>query len=78
MSSIIGSAETLADGMLGELEPQQENMIDVISRNGDRLLALADDLLLLATFDQSAWPEQRSDVDLRAVVEDSASGRPRC
>ncbi len=74
MSSIIGSAEMLADGMLGELEPQQEKMIDVISRNGDRLLALADDLLLLATFDQSAWPEQRADVDLRTVVEESASG----
>ena len=74
MSSIIGSAEMLADGMLGELKPEQEKMIDVISRNGDRLLALADDLLLLATFDQTAWPEQRADVDLRTVVEESASG----
>jgi PAS domain S-box-containing protein len=74
MSSIIGSAEMLADGLLGALEPEQEKMIDVISRNGDRLLALADDLLLLATFDQSAWPEQMADVDLRSVVEESANG----
>ena len=54
MSSIIGSAEMLADGMLGELAPDQQRMVDVISRNGDRLLALADDLLLLATFDHES------------------------
>jgi len=73
MSSIIGSAEMLADGMLGELEPDQQKMVEVISRNGDRLLALADDLLLLATFDQSSVPDQTTDVDLRTVVEESAS-----
>ncbi len=73
MSSIIGSAEMLADGMVGELAPEQQKMVEVISRNGDRLLALADDLLLLATFDQSAIPEQTTDVDLRTVVEESAT-----
>lgn len=73
MSSIIGSAEMLEDGMLGELTPEQQRMIEVISRNGDRLLALADDLLLLATFDHSSLPEQTLDVDLREVVGESAS-----
>jgi PAS domain S-box-containing protein len=73
MSSIIGSAEMLEDGMLGELTEQQQKMIEVISRNGDRLLALADDLLMLATFDHNSWPEQNLDVDLRDVVEESAS-----
>ncbi len=74
MSSIIGSAEMLVDGLLGELEPAQQRMVEVIARNGDRLLALADDLLLLATFDHESWPEQTVDVDLRDVVEDSANG----
>lgn len=73
MSSILGSAEMLADGMVGELLPEQQRMVEVISRNGDRLLALADDLLLLATFDQNSWPEQTVEVDLRDVVEESAS-----
>jgi PAS domain S-box-containing protein len=73
MSSIIGSAEMLEDGMLGELTTEQQRMIEVISRNGDRLLALADDLLLLATFDHSSLPEETLDVDLRDVVEESAS-----
>jgi PAS domain S-box-containing protein len=73
MSSIIGSAEMLADGMLGELPPDQQRMVEVISRNGDRLLALADDLLLLATFDHNSLPDQSTEVDLRDVVEESAS-----
>jgi len=51
MSSIIGSAEMLADGLVGDLLTGQERMADVITRNGDRLLALAENLLLLATFD---------------------------
>ncbi len=73
MSSIIGSAEMLTDGLLGELPPGQQKMLEVISRNGDRLLALADDLLMLATFDHEPWPEHAVDVDLRDVVEESAS-----
>ena len=72
MSSIIGSAEMLADGMMGELEPEQQRVIEVITRNGDRLLALADDLLLLAVYDQNSVQEQTVPVDLRAVVEESA------
>ena len=73
MSSIIGSAEMLTDGLLGEVAPGQQKMLEVISRNGDRLLALADDLLMLATFDHGPWPEQAVDVDLRDVIEESAS-----
>ncbi len=73
MSSIIGSAEMLADGLVGELAPEQQRMVDVITRNGDRLLALADDLLMLATFDHESWPEQSAGVDLRDVVAESAS-----
>ncbi len=72
MSSIIGSAEMLADGLMGELEPEQHRVVEVITRNGDRLLALADDLLLLAAYDQNSVQEQTIPVDLRAVVEESA------
>ncbi len=71
MSSIIGSAEMLGEGMLGELLPEQQRMVDVISRNGDRLLALADDLLVLATFDYDSWQDLDSQIDLRTVVQES-------
>ncbi len=65
MSSIIGSAEMLGEGMLGDLLPEQQRMVNVISRNGDRLLSLADDLLALATFDHESWQDLDSEVDLR-------------
>ncbi|SDS25059.1 hypothetical protein SAMN04488570_1463 [Nocardioides scoriae] len=71
MSSIIGSAEMLADGITGELEPGQQQLVEVIARNGDRLLALADDLLLMAVFDREAWPAQRAELDLVEVVRES-------
>jgi signal transduction histidine kinase len=58
--------------MVGELEPEQQRMVDTIARNGDRLLALAEDLLLLASFDHDPGPEQVVSVDLRDVVEESA------
>lgn len=72
MSSIIGCAEILVDGMVGELGPEQQRMVEVIARNGDRLLALADDLLLLASFDHEDRAERPVAVDLRDVVEESA------
>ena len=72
MSSIIGSAEMLGEGMLGDLRPEQQRMVEVISRNGDRLLALADDLLVLATFDHDSWQDRDGEIDLRAVVDESA------
>jgi signal transduction histidine kinase len=71
MSSIIGSAEMLGEGVLGDLLPEQQRMVNVISRNGDRLLALADDLLVLATFDHDSWQDLDSQIDLRAVVKES-------
>ncbi|MET0838347.1 MAG: PAS domain S-box protein [Marmoricola sp.] len=71
MSSIIGSAEMLGEGMLGELLPEQQRMVNVISRNGDRLLSLADDLLVLATFEHDSWQDLESQIDLRAVIRES-------
>lgn len=71
MSSIIGSAEMLADGVVGELATGQQQMVEVISRNGERLLSLADDLLTLATFDRGGSSARGSEVDLRDVVSES-------
>jgi PAS domain S-box-containing protein len=73
MSSIIGSAEMLGDGLVGELEPRQQQMVEVITRNGARLLALADDLLALATFDREAWSAPGERLDLRDIVRESVA-----
>jgi PAS domain S-box-containing protein len=69
LTSIIGSIELLEDGMAGELEPEQKQMVDVIERNAERLLAMANDLLTLASYESVSAPASRLEpLDLRSVV----------
>lgn len=68
LASIIGSIELLSDGSVGPLEPDQHHLLDVIDRNAGRLLALANDLLLLATFESTSARATYEPVDLRDVV----------
>jgi PAS domain S-box-containing protein len=72
LTSIIGSIELLEDGMAGDLAPQQKQMIDVIERNAERLLAMANDLLTLASYESAAAPVTHLEpLDLRSVVKAS-------
>jgi len=68
LTSIVGSTELLSDGLAGELTPQQRQMIDVIDRNAERLLTLANDLLLLAAHETTSVAAQFVPLDLRSVV----------
>lgn len=68
LTSIVGSTELLTDGLAGELTPQQRQMILVIDRNAERLLALANDLLLLAAHGTATAAAQLVPLDLRSVV----------
>ncbi|HNA97862.1 MAG TPA: PAS domain-containing sensor histidine kinase [Marmoricola sp.] len=71
MTSIIGTTEMLEDEMGGPLTDGQRSMLDIISRNGERLLTLADDLLLTAKLHSRKEPQQEDQVDLRDVVGES-------
>lgn len=72
LTSIIGSIELLEDGMAGELGPEQKQMIDVIERNAERLLAMANDLLTLASYESASAPTTNLvPLDLRSVVKAS-------
>ncbi len=68
MTSIIGYLEMLEDGLTGELAPEQRQVVGAISRNSDRLLTLADDLLLLTSYDSSVSHAGRQPVDLAKLV----------
>ncbi len=68
LTSIVGSTELLNDGLAGELTPQQRQMIHVIDRNAERLLVLADDLLLLAAHGAATVTIQFAPLDLRSVL----------
>jgi PAS domain S-box-containing protein len=72
LTSIIGSIELLEDGMAGELGAEQKQMIDVIERNAERLLAMANDLLTLASYEGVVVPtDELEPLDLRTVVKAS-------
>ncbi|HEU4568101.1 MAG TPA: ATP-binding protein [Marmoricola sp.] len=71
MTSIIGYLEMLEDGLTGELGPQQREVVAAISRNSDRLLTLADDLLLLTSYDSSPSHGERRPVDLADLARTS-------
>jgi PAS domain S-box-containing protein len=51
LSSICGYTELLVDGEVGELSPAEKRIVDIIDRNGRRLLALIEDLLTFSRAD---------------------------
>lgn len=65
MASITGYTELLQDGAAGELTPEQREFVDAISRNSDRLMALANDLLTLSSLEAGTFRHELTDVDLR-------------
>jgi signal transduction histidine kinase len=68
MTSITGNAELLQDEREGGLNATQRRLVDAIDRNGQRLAALADDLLTLAELEEGAIVDEHVEVDLRTVV----------
>jgi PAS domain S-box-containing protein len=68
MTSIIGYLEMLQDGLTGELTPDQRRVVEAISRNSDRLLTLADDLLLLTSYETTATRADTQVVDLAELA----------
>jgi signal transduction histidine kinase len=68
MTSITGYTELLQDAEAGALSATQQQLLDAIDRNGQRLTALADDLLTLAELEEGAVLAEHVEIDLCAVV----------
>ena len=69
ITSIIGYTEMMEDGMVGDLDASQLEMVARIDRNGRRLLLLVEDLLTLSQIESSLLKIDPVTVDLRTVVE---------
>ncbi len=68
-TSIVGYTEMLREGAAGPVSPGQEVMLDAIARNGNRLIAVASDLLTLAGLESGdATSGAREPVDLADLV----------
>ena len=65
LTSIVGYTELLQDGLP---TPEQQRLLGSIQRNGQRLLTLCNDLLVLGSLESGRAHELRETVDLGAVV----------
>ena len=68
MTSISGYVELMRDQEAGSLNAQQSRFMDAIARNTERLGALADDLLVLASLESGTFDHQQTTVDLNQVM----------
>jgi PAS domain S-box-containing protein len=76
LTSVLGYLELLGGGEPGPLTREQRRMLEVINRNGRRLLALIEDLLLLSRIEAGAvtitWEPVQLDQLIRSVQESFA------
>jgi signal transduction histidine kinase len=68
LTSILGYVELLKDGAAGPLTKRQRHLADAVDRNGDRLLALVNDLLTVSTIEAGGLQHDSSPLDLRDIV----------
>jgi signal transduction histidine kinase len=71
LTSVVGYVELVRSGDAGPLTTDQEQFLDVVQRNADRLLRLVSDLLFVAQADAGRLHIDHEPVDLEQVVADS-------
>ncbi|HIF22895.1 MAG TPA: PAS domain S-box protein, partial [Gemmatimonadetes bacterium] len=69
VTSIVGYTELLQDGTLVAPADDQLPLLDSIARNGQRLIVLCNDLLLLSGLDSGDVSWKAEEVDLAALLE---------
>ena len=68
ITSIVGYTELLQDGAAGAMSPEQNRLLDAVRRNGERLIALIEDLLTLSRIEAGTFALEKSVLDLRTVL----------
>jgi signal transduction histidine kinase len=68
LTSMVGFLEILRDGEVGELNPDQAHMVEIIERNSHRLEHLIGDILVAARFDSGRMRFDMDFVDLGALA----------
>mgnify|MGYP001042078879 CR=1 FL=1 len=74
INAVIGYAELLEQGILGELAPAQREAVGKIGASAAQLLALIDDTLDLSKIEAGRMTVRRDRVDLRALVAEAVTG----
>jgi signal transduction histidine kinase len=68
LTSISGYLEVLQDSETGELSDQQHRMLEVISRNTDRLRGLIEDVLVLSRIEGGVRKTDFAEVSIHGVI----------
>ncbi len=68
VTSIIGYTELLTDGSLVKPDAAQLPLLDTIARNGERLITICNDLLLIGELESGAAEIAREEVDLVVLM----------
>jgi PAS domain S-box-containing protein len=68
VTSIVGYTEMMADGSVVEPLPEQRPLLESIERNGQRLIAMINDLLMLSGLDSETVQWRHDPVDLAATI----------
>jgi two-component system phosphate regulon sensor histidine kinase PhoR len=68
LANILGYVEVLQDLDAGPLLPEQARLIDVVERNGRRLLSLIENLLTVSTADNGTFVVKLAPVDTTALA----------
>ena len=68
VTSIVGYAEMMTDGSIVEPLPDQLPLLETINRNGQRLISMINDLLMLSGLDAETVHWRHDQVDLAATI----------
>ncbi len=71
LTSIIGFTEILIDGAGGELNEEQREYLEIVTRSSQRMLRLIDDLLLLSRLETRSITIEVKPLDLGALIKES-------
>ena len=71
MTPLRSAVEMFLDGTLGELEPEQREMLELMARNIQRLSRFATDVLALSRLDRDEYPVDPREVDVLSTIRPS-------
>ncbi|WP_426561778.1 ATP-binding protein [Angustibacter sp. McL0619] len=78
LTSIAGYVEMMRDGDAGDLQPMQDNMLEIVARNTQRLRDLIEDVLMISKVESGAVRSERMPVALSGLVDHVADSlRPQ-
>lgn len=73
LNSVIGFSGVLLQGMAGELNEEQTRQVEMISKAGNRLLSLVNDILDLSKASTESIDLQPTSFDIRDLIEELAA-----